>query len=288
LLPEQGADAPAARAFFLPSSVSALPSNTAQRFCIYHPAAGDRPRGALVHVHAWAEEMNKARRMVALQARALARAGYAVLLIDLQGCGDSAGDFADATWQAWLADVQAAVQWLQQQCSAPVCLWGLRAGCLLAAQAAHEMNLACDFLFWQPATQGKALLQQFLRLKAAAQMQQQDAKTTLAQLRAALDAGRGVEVAGYGISAALALGLEQATLLMPNTRCRVLWLETSPREDAQLLPVSQSTVQAWQAAGHQVTAQVVPGPAFWQTQEIEDAPALLGATLAALQAEGGR
>ena len=43
-------------------------------------------------VKAWAEEMNKARRMAALQARLLAENGYAVLQIDLHGCGDSSGD----------------------------------------------------------------------------------------------------------------------------------------------------------------------------------------------------
>ncbi|MBK8384562.1 MAG: hypothetical protein IPL11_02315 [Candidatus Accumulibacter sp.] len=41
---------------------------------------------------------NKSWRIVPLQARALATAGYAVLQIDLMGCGDSSGDFGDATW----------------------------------------------------------------------------------------------------------------------------------------------------------------------------------------------
>jgi alpha/beta superfamily hydrolase len=40
--------------------------------------------------------MNKARRMAALQARALAALGYGVLLLDLHGCGDSSGDFGDS------------------------------------------------------------------------------------------------------------------------------------------------------------------------------------------------
>jgi len=42
--------------------------------------------------------MNKSRRMVALQARALAGRGFAVLQMDALGCGDSAGDMQDATW----------------------------------------------------------------------------------------------------------------------------------------------------------------------------------------------
>jgi uncharacterized protein len=275
----------APQVFFLPQTDAGDPLG--QRLCIYHDPREAKPHAALVFVHAWAEEMNKARRMVAMQARALADAGYAVLLLDLHGCGDSSGDFADASWATWLADVASAVAWMQQQCSGvPLCLWGLRAGALLATQAASQLGLHCDFLFWQPPTQGKPLLQQFMRLKAAADLHNNDAKAVMTQLRAELDAGRPIDVAGYTIAASLARGLEQASLVMPTRPSRVLWLETSTREDAALLPASQTTVQAWSAAGHQVTPQVVQGPAFWQTQEIEDAPALLAATLRGLQAWG--
>jgi uncharacterized protein len=273
------------QAFFLqsPDPLHSAQAHS-QRFCIYHPAQGAQVRSAVVYVHPWAEEMNKARRMVALQARALADAGHAVLLLDLQGCGDSSGDFGDATWAQWIADVGLATRWLQQLLpDAPLCLWGLRAGCLLATQAATQLNLHCDFLFWQPATQGKVLLQQFMRLKAAAEMQSGDAKQTMALLRAELDAGRAMEIAGYSVSAPLAQGLEAATLTPPTTPRRVLWLETSTRPEPELLPASAAAVQSWRDAGQLVTSQVVNGPAFWQTQEIEDAPQLLQATLRGLQ-----
>ena len=74
---------------------------------LHSPPAGVPPRTAILHVQAFAEEMNKARRMVALQSRALAGDGHAVLVLDLTGCGDASGDFGDATWEAWLADVAA-------------------------------------------------------------------------------------------------------------------------------------------------------------------------------------
>ena len=77
-------------AFFL----AADNGRAGQRLCIHHPPRrGEPARGAVLHLHAFAEEMNKSRRMVALQARALAEAGFAVLQIDLHGCGDSGGDF---------------------------------------------------------------------------------------------------------------------------------------------------------------------------------------------------
>jgi hypothetical protein len=102
------------------------------------------------------------------------------------------------------------------------------------------------------------------------------------RLRDDLSAGRNVEVAGYVLSPALALGLEQAALQAPPAPARAIWLELSTRADATLLPASADCVHAWRAAGHEVDCAVVSGPAFWQTQEIEDAPALITATLAAL------
>ena len=64
------------------------------------------------HAHPFAEEMNKSRRMVALQASALADAGYAVLQLDLDGCGDDSSGFADASWEGWCSDVVRACRWM--------------------------------------------------------------------------------------------------------------------------------------------------------------------------------
>ena len=96
-------------AFFLPADIG-------QRFCLFHPAnraPGSFALGQVVYVHPFTEEMNKSRRMAAMQARALAQAGFEVLQIDLLGCGDSSGGFGDATWAAWVADVTSACLWLR-------------------------------------------------------------------------------------------------------------------------------------------------------------------------------
>jgi exosortase A-associated hydrolase 2 len=240
----------------------------------------------VVYVHPFGEEMNKSRRMAALQSRALAGAGFAVLQIDLLGCGDSSGDFGDATWADWIDDVVRAAQWLQARYDAPLWLWGLRAGCLLATDAAARLGGDCRFLFWQPAVAGKPLLQQFLRLKAAADMQQSDAKATMDALRTALAAGEAVDVAGYKLHPALAAGLEHASLEAPLRSTEVRWLELSTRDGAELLPGSMRGIEAWRQAGHAVSAAVVHGPAFWQTQEIEDAPVLIEATIRMLALTG--
>lgn len=261
-----------------------LPVPGGQRLCIHHaPPAGEPVRHAVLYLHPFAEEMNKSRRMAALASRAMARHGCAVLQIDLLGCGDSSGDFGDATWRAWLADVQHAVHWLRSRHDAPLWLWGLRASCLLATEAARLVS-ADRFLFWQPPASGKTPLQQFLRLKLAGALA--DGRPPKGDdPRQQLAAGRTVEIAGYRLHPELASGLEQAELAPPSSTAQAVWLEASTREDATLLPATQAALARWREAGCEVHAQVVPGPAFWQTQEIEDAPALVQATVAALEAE---
>ena len=283
------------KAFFLPSK---LPQG-GQRFCLFYPAQcgqnGDATRGLILYIHPFAEEMNKARRMAAWQARALAQAGYAVLQIDLLGCGDSSGDFGDATWQSWVSDVVQGCHWLRSPGNiegtgsehVPLWLWGLRAGCLLAVEAAGQLDEACNFLFWQPPSAGKPLLQQFLRLKVAGDMLGGQSKGVMESMRQQLAAGAPVEIAGYMLSPELAMGLEQAALLPPagmGQGLRLEWFELSTREGAGLSPVSATTIAQWQQAGFRIGNHIAHGPAFWQTTEIEDAPALIAATTAALLA----
>lgn len=235
-----------------------------------------------MYVQPWLEEMNKSRRMAALHGRQLAQAGCAVLQIDPLGCGDSSGDLADASWAAWLADIHQAAAWLIQRHDAPLWLWGLRSGCLLAAAAGRKLATPCHWLMWQPVTQGRQLVQQLLRLKAASEMQAGQGQAAADKARQQLAAGQPLEVAGYTLPAALVHSLEQATLEPPAQVGHLEWLEVSTRADATLLPASVATLQAWRAAGAQVREQVVQGPAFWQSTEIEAAPALLAASLAAL------
>ena len=263
-----------------------LPVQDGRRFCVHHPARATL-RGVVLHVHAWAEEMNKSRRMVAMASRAMADTGYAVLQLDLFGCGDSDGDIANACWNGWCADVAAGAAWLQANYpDAPLWLWGQRAGALLAVQAGSALPGCVHHLFWQPSPAGKAVLAQFLRLKAAAGLQQLDAKQTLEQARNDLAAGLPVNVAGYTLRKPLTDGLQAAQLDPPATQGALYWLETTTRDPAVLLPASEPWLHRWRQAGHAVHATAVQGPAFWQTQEIEDAPALVAATLQLL--EGAR
>ena len=263
-----------------------LPASPGQRFCLFHPPAGaSGTRGAIVYIHPFAEELNRTRRMAALQARAFAEAGYAVLQIDLFGCGDSSGEFGEATWAHWLDDVVLACDWLRQRVSAPLWLWGLRAGCLLACAATARLTEPCRLLLWQPVGSGKLALQQFLRLKIAGQLLDGKDRGSTTTLRQTLVDGQALEVAGYLVSPGLADGLEQAELAPASHVSRIEWLELSSagdRQAADLSPAASATLSRWQAQGLTVRGTAVSGPAFWQTAEIEECPALIEATLGVL------
>lgn len=260
-----------------------LPAGQGQRFCIHSPAATATPKGAVLYLHPFAEELNKTRRMAALQVRALAERGFSVLQIDLFGCGDSSGDFGEATWEAWLDDAELGMRWLRQQTDAPLWLWGLRAGTLLAADAGRQLGRECNYLFWQPLASGSIVLQQMLRLGAAADLLADGGKGRLAKLRAQLAAGESVEIAGYRLLSALAAALEKCELAPGSGHGTLHWLDVSAREEAGMSPVAANCLAQWRASGYAASHRTVVGPAFWQTAEIEIVPALIDATLACME-----
>jgi exosortase A-associated hydrolase 2 len=260
-----------------------LPAGTGRRFCLLHAVEPGVPvRGAVVYIHPFAEEMNKARRMAALQARAMASAGFAVLQIDLAGCGDSSDDFGDASWQDWVDDALLACDRLRRRYEAPLWLWGLRAGCLIAAEAARQNGAIGGLLFWQPVLSGKQYLRQFLRLKSAGDMLSGEGAKSMERLRADLAQGHPVEIAGYALAPELARGMESAALALPERSLRVEWLEAAGTADG-LSPAAAARLEEWRGQGHAARGAAVRGPSFWQTAEIAESPEWLAATLAALE-----
>ena len=254
-----------------------------QRFCLLHtPPARQPALGHVVYVHPFAEEMNASRRMAALNARALARAGFAVLQMDLMGCGDSSGHFEEASWDAWVLDVTLARHWMRERWPGAAWLWGLRAGGLLAAQVCRLEGTPANLLLWQPVLSGKQHLHQFLRLQMAGDIARGEPNRGTSRLMHLLEQGESVEVAGYSVSAALAQGLALADLegLPAGTRLMGLELGSAASEPVSLALAAQ--LQRWQDAGCNAVARVLEGAAFWQMQECPDSPDWVSSSLQAL------
>lgn len=272
-VPKQGAAQP----FF-------LPAEPGQRFCLFHPPRGDSCRGAILYVPPFGDEMNKSRRMAALQARALAEAGYGVLQIDLYGCGDSSGEFVQARWDLWKDDLAAAVSWLTARLGQPVTLWGVRLGAMLALDFVRDgRHPVTQLILWQPVTNGSVFMTQFLRLLTARAMVADSAggpAPSTSSLRKLLSDGHMLEVAGYELAPELAAAIDSKDLAqLAPSRCPVHWFETAAAPDRPLAPALDRLLTGWRVQGADVQLHRLACTQFWATQEIEEAPELLAATL---------
>jgi len=123
-------------------------------------------------------------------------------------------------------------------------------------------------------------LNQFLRLRVAGAMLQDGAASGgTAALRTRLQAGELLEIGGYELHPALALaldGIDATRLAAP--RCRVDWFEMVPEAGRTPPLAATRLLDAWRAGGSDAHLSALPGPAFWSTQEIAEAPALLDAS----------
>jgi exosortase A-associated hydrolase 2 len=239
-------------------------------FAVYFPPALNQPKlGGLVYVPPFAEEMNQSRRMATLQARRLSAQGLGVLLLDLYGTGDSAGNFEDSRWDTWIGDITVALDWLAGTCPGPLGLWGLRLGGLLALEATRRVPDRVErVILWQPVIRGRRMLDQFLRVRVAAAMGKCGPRESTSDLRNALAAGEMQEVAGYVLAGPLTEAIDAADLasLAPRPNCRVDWFELTPQANSGLPPAAIKIAAAWQAEGADLGHHRVVGPSFWALQ----------------------
>ena len=261
------------------------------------PQFVDGPRGRLFVVHhvapecgecllllpPFAEEMNKSRQQVTLQARALARRGIGVVVADLSGTGDSDGALEDVSVDHWIDDLDAVVHWILDQGYRSVVPWGVRAGALLAAPLLARRAGMERVILWQPQTSGKMLINQFLRMQAVAGMMGGDqAAPSVKAMRARLGDGHSVEVAGYTLGAPLVESLDRQHIKqLADAGASIDWFARDAG-DAGITPAESRTLDALRDAGVTVRRQGFVGEPFWATAELATAPALIELTTATL------
>lgn len=216
-----------------------------------------------------------------LAARALSDNGYACLVPDLTGTGESSGDFVDARWDIWQSDVHACESWLSEETGQTAALLGLRSGALLAASMGGNRRL----VLWQPIGNGETMLSQFLRIRMAAGITGGGEKETTKELRALWKAGETVEVAGYEVHPDLASEIDTLRLskLAPGPGANPIWIEIGDPERGPT-PASQRTIDAWRESGVNVDVRICTGEPFWTIQETTIAPSMIEETLKGLGA----
>lgn len=254
--------------FFLQSALGSI-------YGLHLPPAPDlEVRGAILWLQPFAEEANCARRHMMAAARECQAEGYASLLVDLHGTGESEGDLIETRWSTWRQNILDAAAWLRRAHAVPLWLCGVRAGALFAANVAADLAPA-GLLCWQPITTGKALLDGFLRMKLASEWSQAGsapAGEILKAVRSRLDAGESIEVAGYALSSQLAADLNGLSFVWPAAACKFVALQEfrSSKDDTQRpdhTPAMLRLHEELRSRGISVATAACSAPAFWQLHE---------------------
>lgn len=245
-------------------------------------------RHTVLLVPPFGDEMNKSRAMLARMGQLLAARGIATALPDLFGTGDSDGEFSDATWETWRADLASTVRWAADALAPVRDLLAVRLGAALAADASNggQLPRMKRSVLWQPVFDRARFLTQFLRLRTAAAAATDDRPESVEELRRQLLAGSPLEIAGYELSTELGRALAEATpfAALPEIWGSVSWMEIGRSPDAQIAPPSRALVDATKARGNPVDTWMTTGEPFWMATEIVINDALLKHSIEVLAA----
>lgn len=261
-----------------------LDTNLGKRFCVCHSIEDKtKTHRAILLVPPFAEEMNKSRHMFNALAQALASHGFFVLLIDLQGCGDSEDEFQDSRWENWREDLAAAYMFLRQRTQLPISFLATRLGALLALDFLKHGHYPIDQLvLWQPVINGRQFLNQFLRLRLASDMLlgKNDSANSTQAIRNALLAGEVIEIAGYELPPQLAAAIDaqKITDYLPS-KYRLDWLEIQPTDNSEIPPAKTQVIASWTQQKIDLRIIKIVGAEFWACQEIERNPELITTTV---------
>lgn len=174
---------------------------------LHEPRATETPLAiapaAVVFVHPFMEERQDAHPFLRSLATQVSARGLWAMRFDLHGCGDSEGEWEDATIASWLDDIRAACDFVKAQSGVErVILCGLRFGATLASLADVGEPRA-PLVMIQPVVKGVAYSMDLLRAYLAAEMVlTRKAGLTRDALIERLRLGQTVNVFGYHLTAA--------------------------------------------------------------------------------------
>lgn len=140
-------------------------------FGVLHRPVGVPTEAAWVLCHPFAEEKLWAQRVYVSFARMLAASGVWVLRFDAMGNGDSEGQFAAASVDTMLSDIDAAIRLLEETSGITqgIGLLGLRFGATLAALVAERSSKVGKLVLWEPVVDGGKYMQEMLRINLTTQ-----------------------------------------------------------------------------------------------------------------------
>lgn len=182
---------------------------------VHHAPPLDVPgrRHAVVLCYPLLAEYMRVHRGMVMLAESLARSGFDVLRFDYRGCGDSAGDVAEATLTQWRQDICLACDEIASiAATRTVSAVGLRGGAALLASTQVRLH---RLVLWDPILEGKTHLDSWIAMHRD-MLEVELAEPWTAPNREEID-----ELLGYPINGALREELD--ALELPRdlvARCR--------------------------------------------------------------------
>ncbi len=226
--------------------------------------------GTVLFIPPFVEERKGTLPLLIHAARKWAEEGFASLIFDPTGCGDSSGDFAAVPPEQFERDAESAFRWLRSlYIGYPTALVGIRTGaCLARMLAARHPNEVEALVQWAPVT-GEAFLRQLFQRRMVNDMVAYGkAQESRKSLEEHLVQGDPVDLDGYTLSA-------------PIYR----WLKTLavPTVDAQTHPIltvsgGHDTACADRFATDQTERSELRFPPFWNTVGQVDLDPLIAET----------
>ncbi len=213
------------------------------RFGVWWLPTRRSPRGAVLCVQPLGAERTAARHDLATQAWRLAERGWAVLMVDLYGTGDSPGEPGQATLEGWRADLLRAAMIARQRHSGPNVLWGVRDGALLASDIAVALDQLVDaYVFWQAPESGRDVSD---------------------------DAGEGGTLSPALLGELRELHMQPPPSSEHGTPPSALFVEFSDAAAGrvELSAPTAALTEAWLAAGYLATPRAVGTARFWMTAQ---------------------
>ena len=217
------------------------------RFAVWWLPAAREPLGSVLCVQPIGAERAAARHALAAQAWRLARQGWAVLLLDLFGTGDSPGEPAKASLEVWRGDLLRAAMLARQRHTGPNVLWGVRAGAPLAADIAVALDQLVDaYVFWQAPADGAAV---------------------------ATVPAEGGNLAPAMLAELAELRMQPPLVVERSASPAVLFVDSDGAAPGGVSPLVADLTEQWLEAGYAAMPRTVSAPAFWMPP---DAPGNAG------------
>jgi len=231
-----------------------------------HIPAGRTREPGVVLCNAFGDERKSSCLAMTRVARALAEGGWPAVRFDYRGCGESPGEFVDATLSSRLQDVRAAVELIQNRAGVQsVCLLGLRLGGTIAARVAADLHSCSTLALIEPVRDGCAYFDGLLRRRLVRRM--------LTTGHGAVEGGDTAELVDLDGYAMRPDTLEQMRSLAIRPggvtfSGRVLLVQVS--HSGKLTRDTTAVREAFEAAGASVEVRALVLPPFWSRIDVVD------------------